>query len=77
MEALVLKLSILNKQPLGKWLWRFASESEPLWKRVNVGKYGKERGRVCRDGFGLGCGRSSEGASSTNESLSMWAMAKG
>ena len=56
-------LIILNETLLGKWFWRFASERDPLWKRVIVGKYGQVEGGLCskvvREGHGVG-GRLSE-----------------
>ncbi|RVX11632.1 hypothetical protein CK203_015915 [Vitis vinifera] len=40
------------------WLWRFAFENEPFWKRIIVGKYGDEERGWCsrdnRDDFGVG-----------------------
>ena len=51
-------LIILNETLLGKWFWRFASERDPLWKRVIVGKYGQVEGgwcsKVVREGHGVG-----------------------
>ena len=48
----------LNKALLGKWIWRFAIEGEPLWKQVIIGKYGVEDGGWCsrgvREGYGVG-----------------------
>ncbi|KAL6342305.1 hypothetical protein AAG906_007519 [Vitis piasezkii] len=41
------KLSTLNKKPLGKWSWRFASKNKVLWKLVIVGKYGEEERGWC------------------------------
>ena len=39
------KLSLLNKVLLGKWIWRFASKMDRMWKRVICFKYGtKELG---------------------------------
>ena len=36
------KLVLLNKALLGKWIWRFASEKENLWKKVISVKHGQE-----------------------------------
>ena len=51
-------LTILNEALLGKWSWRFASERDPLWKWVIVGKYGQVEGgwcsKVVREGHGVG-----------------------
>ncbi|RVW79726.1 hypothetical protein CK203_042340 [Vitis vinifera] len=33
-------LAILNKALLGKWLWRFANENDPLWKQIIFRKDG-------------------------------------
>ena len=41
------KIDLLNKALLGKWIWRFASEKDNIWKRVIGVKYGQE-------GFGGG-----------------------
>ncbi|WKA09925.1 hypothetical protein VitviT2T_027534 [Vitis vinifera] len=32
----------MNKALLGKWIWRFASDKEALWKHVLEAKYGQE-----------------------------------
>ncbi|RVW56377.1 hypothetical protein CK203_101734 [Vitis vinifera] len=48
----------LEQKPLGKWSWRFASERDPLWKQMIVGKYGQVEGgwcsKVVREGHGVG-----------------------
>ena len=55
----VRNLALMNKALLGKWNWRFASESEALWKQVISHKYGVEEGGWCtraergRHGVGL------------------------
>ena len=36
------KLALLNKALLGKWIWRFASDKDNLWKQVIKMKYGQE-----------------------------------
>ncbi|RVX19154.1 CLIP-associated protein [Vitis vinifera] len=36
------KIDLLNKALLGKWIWRFASEKNNIWKRVIGVKYGQE-----------------------------------
>lgn len=58
MKILVLESFPFSKALLGKWLWRFASENESLWKRIIVRKYGEEeRGwytRESRDGYRVG-----------------------
>ena len=33
-------LRVFNKALLGKWLWRFGTEREALWRQVIVAKYG-------------------------------------
>ena len=40
----VRNLALMNKALLGKWNWRFAIESEALWKQVISHKYGVEEG---------------------------------
>lgn len=37
-------LSQMNKALLGKWLWRYASEPEALWRNVIAWKYGQGEG---------------------------------
>ena len=37
-------LSILNRALLGKWIWRFANETNALWRNVIRWKFGEERG---------------------------------
>ncbi|KAL6322779.1 hypothetical protein AAG906_019048 [Vitis piasezkii] len=55
----VRNLALMNKALLDKWNWRFAIESEPLWKQVISHKYGVEEGGWCtwaergRHGVGL------------------------
>ena len=55
----VRNLALMNKALLGKWNWRFAIESEALWKQVFGHKYGVEEGGWCtwavsgRHGVGL------------------------
>ena len=49
-------LTILNEALLGKWSWRFASERDPLWKWVIVGKYGQVEGGWCSKVVGEGHG---------------------
>ncbi|RVW64952.1 putative ribonuclease H protein [Vitis vinifera] len=36
------KLALLNKALLGKWIWRYASDKDNLWKQVIKVKYGQE-----------------------------------
>ena len=52
------KLALLNKALLGKWIWRFASEKENLWKKVISVKYGQEslgwRTNEANETFGVG-----------------------
>ncbi|RVX15105.1 putative ribonuclease H protein [Vitis vinifera] len=45
-------LSILNKALLGKWLWRFANENDPLWKQIISRKYSFQEGGWCSKGDG-------------------------
>ncbi|RVW40616.1 hypothetical protein CK203_079178 [Vitis vinifera] len=40
----VRNLALMNKALLGKWNWRFAIESEALWKQAISHKYGVEEG---------------------------------
>ncbi|RVX10959.1 putative ribonuclease H protein [Vitis vinifera] len=51
-------LATFNKALLGKWLWRFANENDPLWKQIITGKYGLQEGGWCskgvRDRYGVG-----------------------
>ena len=42
----VRKLTIFNKDLLGKWLWRFGVEETRLWRRVVALKFREE----CGDG---------------------------
>ena len=50
-------LAILNKALLGKWLWRFANENDPLWKQNIFTKYSFQEGGWCskgvRDSYGV------------------------
>ena len=52
------KIDLLNKALLGKWIWRFASEKDNIWKRVIGVKYGQEgfgwRTKEARGTFGVG-----------------------
>ncbi|KAJ9704079.1 hypothetical protein PVL29_005387 [Vitis rotundifolia] len=52
------KIETLNKALLGKWIWRFASERNILWKKVIGMKYGKEgfgwRTNETQGTFGVG-----------------------
>ena len=51
-------LATFNQALLGKWLWRFANENDPLWKQIIIGKYGLQEGGGCskgvRDRYGVG-----------------------
>ena len=51
-------MAFLNKTLLCKWSWRFAVESEALWRQVICAKYGEEEGgwrsHVVRGSFGVG-----------------------
>ena len=38
------KLVSLNQVLLGKWLWRYGHETNHLWQRVIVMKYGEGKG---------------------------------
>ena len=38
----VRNLSKLNKALLGKWVWRFATETERTWRRLISVKFGEE-----------------------------------
>ena len=52
------KIVQLNKALLGKWVWRFASARDGMWKRVLVAKYGQEdfgwRTKKANGPFGVG-----------------------
>ena len=54
----ICSLAAFNKALLGKWLWRFANENDPLWKQIITGKYGLQEGGGCskgvRDCYGVG-----------------------
>ena len=57
--GLVLRhLKDFNHALLGKWLWRFPLERESFWRKVIVGKFGKEEGgwttREVRESYGTG-----------------------
>ena len=51
-------LATLNKALLGKWVWRFAIEDNPMWKKVITLKYQSEEGgwftKEQRSSFGVG-----------------------
>ncbi|RVW67639.1 putative ribonuclease H protein [Vitis vinifera] len=51
-------LATFNKALLGKWLWRFANENEPLWKQIILSKYDLQEGGWCskdaRNRYGVG-----------------------
>ena len=51
-------LATFNKALLGKWLWRFANENEPLWKHIILSKYDLQEGGWCskdaRNRYGVG-----------------------
>ena len=40
-------LRCFNEALLGKWLWRFGSEKDVLWRTVIRVKYGSEEGDWC------------------------------
>jgi hypothetical protein len=40
-------LSTFNKALLGKWLWRYGTDQEALWRRVVDHKYGSQWGGWC------------------------------
>jgi len=52
----------MNKALKTKWLWRFASENDVLWKRVIVSKYGTDRlgwwSKKSPFAHGVGCWKS-------------------
>ncbi|KAJ9692984.1 hypothetical protein PVL29_011901 [Vitis rotundifolia] len=52
------KIETLNKALLGKWIWRFASDRDILWKKVIGTKYGKKgfgwRTKESRGTYGVG-----------------------
>lgn len=54
-------LGTFNKALLGKWSWRFATERNPLWKQVIIGKCGQEDEGWCTNGvrerYGVGAGK--------------------
>ena len=45
------KLEIFNKSLLGKWMWRFWSENDSLWRDVFLKKYNIK----CEDSLVGGC----------------------
>jgi hypothetical protein len=45
----VKNLALFNKALLGKWLWRFGTEQDYLWKQVIASKYGIQRGGWCSE----------------------------
>ena len=51
-------LAAFNKALLGKWLWRFSNEIDPLWKQIITGKYGLQEGgwysKGVSDRYGVG-----------------------
>uniref|UniRef100_A0A2N9EPP1 Reverse transcriptase zinc-binding domain-containing protein n=1 Tax=Fagus sylvatica TaxID=28930 RepID=A0A2N9EPP1_FAGSY len=58
----VKNLILFNKALLGKWLWRFGTEEDHLWRRVIAAKYGLEWGgwqsKPCRGSHGCGLWKS-------------------
>ena len=48
----------LNKALLGKWIWRFTNERNPLWREAIRRKFGELQGGWCsgeyRNSFGTG-----------------------
>ncbi|KAJ9689326.1 hypothetical protein PVL29_014820 [Vitis rotundifolia] len=52
------KIETLNRALLGKWIWRFASDRDILWKKVIGTKYGKVgfgwRTKGTRETYGVG-----------------------
>ena len=51
-------LATMNKALLGKWVWRFAVEDNPMWKKVITLKYHIEEGgwstKESMGNFGVG-----------------------
>ena len=51
-------LSLLNKVLLGKWIWRFASKEDCIWKTLICSKFGKDNlswwANDSRGPFGVG-----------------------
>ncbi|KAG7987161.1 hypothetical protein I3843_03G119300 [Carya illinoinensis] len=54
----VCDLRTFNKALLGKWLWRYQSEGDALWKEIIVARHGDTWGGWCsnegRGGYGVG-----------------------
>ena len=41
------RFRLFNQALLGKWLWRFGSETNHLWNQVIATKYGESSGGLC------------------------------
>ena len=52
------RFGLFNQALLGKWLWRFGSKTNHLWRQVIATKYGESSGgwytRVSRGAQGCG-----------------------